>query len=264
MTSSRFALLLAIILLGQDDSRAEEAIARSSEDALPNVTARTGEFNVSFTIGELLGPAATRYETIIPVDEPLAWQMYVPESYSHQRPAGIMVYISPKQTAKIPRQWKPLMAEHNLIWIGANDSGNRVPVPRRMAFALTAPAVVDRDYETDAGRVYLTGFSGGGRVASMVAAEFPSLFRGAIFNCGAVFWRTETPDGLDQIRNNHYVFVTGTYDQALEPTKKAFRAYREAGVDNSKLMIIRNMAHRNPKWRDFDKAIRFLDMKSLE
>ncbi|MFQ6006821.1 MAG: hypothetical protein ACE5OQ_15120, partial [Woeseia sp.] len=161
MTSSRFALLLAIILLAHDVSRAEEAIAQPSEDGLPKVTARTGEINVSLTITELLGASvAARYQSIMPVDEALDWQMYVPETYSRERPAGVMVYISPKQTGRIPRQWKPLMGEHNLIWIGADESGNRVPISRRMGLALTAPVVVDRDYQTDAGRVYLTGFSG--------------------------------------------------------------------------------------------------------
>lgn len=258
----KFVLFLATIVLGQSISLASDAERAVDDGIMPEMGVRTGEFNVSSTVAELLGEApAKRYESIIRADEAIDWEIYVPENYDSENPAGILVYISPKPTANIPNQWKSLLAEHNLIWIGANKSGNRVLVPRRMAYAITAPAVIDKDYEVDARRIYLTGFSGGGRVASMVAAKYPDIFRGAIFNCGAEYWGEETPDRLDLIRANRYVFLTGTYDQALETTKKAFRGFRRAGVEQTSLMVIRNMTHRNPKRRDFKRAIEYLDAR---
>jgi len=228
---------------------------------MPEKDARTGEFSASFTTTELLGEtSAKRYESIIASDEAVEWEIYVPENYDPENPAGILVYISPSQTGSIPNEWKPLLDEHNLIWIGASKSGNRVAVPRRIAFAITAPAVIDKLYRIDIERVYLTGFSGGGRVASMVAAKYPDIFKGAIFNCGAEYWDEETPDRLDLIKANRYVFLTGTYDHALERTKKAYRGFRNAGVEQSTLMVIRKMTHRNPKKRDFMKAIEYIDL----
>ena len=137
-------------------------------------------------------------------------------------------------------------------------------MPRRIAYALTAPAVIDKYYQIDSERIYLTGFSAGGNVASMVAARYPDVFKGAIFNCGAEFWGAEKPERLDLIKANRYVFITGTYDQALEPTKKAYRGFRNAGVEHSKLMVIRNMTHSNPKRRHFEKAIEYLDSRASE
>jgi hypothetical protein len=46
----------------------------------------------------------------------------------------------------------------------------------------------------------------------------------------------------------------------LEQTKKAYRGFQSAGVEYSKLMVIRNMSHSNPKRRDFKKAIEYLDL----
>jgi hypothetical protein len=63
------------------------------------------------------------------------------------------------------------------------------------------------------------------------------------------------------MRANHYVFVTGTYDQALEPTRRAFRAYQRAGIENSKLRVIRHMTHRNPDAHDFEEALTYLDSR---
>ena len=232
---------------------------------MPEVDVRTGEFKASYTVRDLLGEkAARKYDRIVAPDEAIEWEIYVPETYDPEHPAGILIYISPTPKGDIPSQWRSLLAEHNLIWIGANKSGNRVQVQRRMAFALTAPAVINRSYQIDNQRIYLSGFSGGGRVASMMAADYPEIFKGAIFNCGADYWGDDEPERLDLIRTNRYVFLSGTYDDALEQTKKAYRGFQSAGVEHSKLLVIRNMGHRNPKRRDFEKAIEYLDLDDAD
>ncbi len=254
-----------MVLLGQSLSFASDEEGTAVAAIMPEVDVRTGEFKASHTIRDLLGEtAASKYERIIPPDEAIEWEIYVAENYHSDRPAGILIYISPTQKGDIPPQWKSLLAEQNLIWIGANKSGNRVQVQRRMAYALTAPAVINKSYQVDTERIYLSGFSGGGRVASMVAVEFPHIFKGAIFNCGAEYWGDDEPGMLGLIKTNRYVFLTGTYDDALEQTKKAYRGFQSAGVEHSKLMIIRNMSHSNPKRRDFKKAIEYLDQNDAD
>ena len=255
-------LLLSTLVLGHSAFSTNEQDNDTVENNAPATGPRSGEFQASFTVTELLGATSAQYyESIIPTDELIEWEIYVPESYKHERPAGVLVYISPSQKGSIPKQWKTLMDAHNLIWIGANRSGNRVPVPRRVVYALTALAAIDKNYKVDVERVYLTGFSGGGKAASVASAQYPQIFKGAIFNCGARFWGSETPERLEQIMTNRYVFITGTYDHNLELTKKVFRAYERAGVEHSKLMVIRNMTHSNPKSKHFEKAIEFLDSR---
>ncbi len=258
-------LLLATVVFGHNAFSTNEKDSDVVESSSPATVPRSGEFQASFTVTELLGAtSAKHYESIIPTDELIEWEIYVAESYKHERPAGVLVYISPTRKGSIPKQWKSLMDAHNLIWIGANKSGNRVPVPRRVVYALTALAVIDKNYKVDVERVYVTGFSGGGKAASVASAQYPQIFKGAIFNCGARFWGSETPERLEQIVTNRYVFITGTYDHNLELTKKVFRAYERAGVENSKLMVIRNMTHSNPKSKHFEKAIEFLDAPGSE
>ena len=258
-------LLFATVVFGHSAFSTDEQDSDSFENNAPVTGPRSGEFQASFTVTELLGATSAQYyESIIPTDELIEWEIYVPESYKHERPAGVLVYISPTPKGSIPKQWKSLMDAHNFIWIGANRSGNRVLVPRRMVYALAAVAVIDRNYKVDVERVYLTGFSGGGKAASIVSAQYPQIFKGAIFSCGARFWGAETPERFEQIMANRYVFITGTYDHNLEPTKKVFRAYERAGVEHSKLMVIRNMTHSNPKSKHFEKAIEFLDEPGSE
>ena len=103
------------------------------------------------------------------------------------------------------------------------------------------------------------GFSGGGRVASMIATEFAGTFVGGIFICGAEFWDVEEPRFIDAIRSNRYVFLSGENDQALGPTMRVFRGYRDAGVPNIKLVVVNNMGHSNPPRNEISEAIEFLD-----
>ena len=82
-----------------------------------------------------------------------------------------------------------------------------------------------------------------------------------MYNCGVERWEVEDPAIVDEIRKNHFVFVTGEHDQAREPTKKVYRAYRKAGVENILLMDIRHMTHRNPDSFHFKEAIEYLDSR---
>lgn len=230
--------------------------------AAQSAAPQTGDFRITDTLARIAGQeAAARIAEVIPPDEPITWEVFVPPGYDAATPPGLMVYISPTQTGEMPRGWDTVMEEHNLIWVAANRSGNSVVVPRRAIFAQIAPVMINRQYTIDRERIYVTGLSGGGKMASMVATEHANLFKGAIYNCGVAFWDQKTPRHIDLIRQNHYVFVTGTLDQALEPTKKAHKRYLRAGVENSKLMVIEDMTHRNPNRYRFAEAVAYLDSR---
>lgn len=219
-----------------------------------------GEFSVSATLLELVGAeSASRFEGVVEPDEAIEWEIYVPESYDLAEPAGLVVYISPMDTGRIPGTWKDVMAASNLIWIGANRSGNQVRTARRVSYAMVAPAVVVRDYQVDSSRVYVSGFSGGGRVASMVAPEYPQVFKGAIFICGVNFWGNREPARLETVQANRYVFLTGRKDFNRRETRTAYRSYQKAGVEGVLLMDISGMDHRNPSAAKLSEAIAFLD-----
>lgn len=224
---------------------------------------RTGHFSVSQTLAEVVGAeTAKNAEKIISPDAPISWEVYVPPAYDPDDPPGLMVYISPTQSGEMPRGWQSVMDERNLIYIGADRSGNSALVSRRAVFAMVAPTLIGKNYRLNRERIYVTGLSGGGKMASMVATDHAHLFKGAIYNCGVDFWDDHPPRRYEQIKQNRYVFVTGTLDQALEPTKKVHGQYLRAGVENSKLMVIRDMTHKNPNRYDFDEAVAYLDARS--
>jgi dienelactone hydrolase len=262
-SGSAIAWLFALTFAGEPALSAQEVAVEVSvveETTREAHTGRTGEYTTSVTITDLLGESTAQlYVPILPIDEPVEWEVYVPESYDPAVPAGLLVYISPMDNGGIPDNWKPLMSKKNLIWIAANHSGNQVAAGRRMVHAVLATAVINRNYRLDGKRVFISGFSGGGRVSSMVATEYPHIFRGAIYNCGADFWDTESPKQMKRILRNRYVFITGSKDFNRRDTRRVFRKYEKAGVVQIKLMVIKGMGHRNPDADDYASAIAYLD-----
>ena len=226
-------------------------------------SAQTGLFKSTSTITKILGPElANSYAEIIGENEDIKWEIQVPANYNPNNPPGILVYVSPQNQINPPIGWMKMIEDHNLIWITATMSGNKIKSSKRILKAMLSLGLMEESYKIDPKRVYITGFSGGGRIASIIAMNYPHIFKGAIYNCGANFWDNHTPARLDLIKNNRFVFITGTDDFNLIDTKKVYRKYKKADVKNTKLMIIANMAHKNPRPRKFAKAIEYLDNNS--
>ena len=227
--------------------------------ASPGGPAR-GEVSLAATASELLGEEATVvFGRSLEPNDVNEWALYVPESYDPGSPAGLLVFISPTDSGRMPGRYRQVMDDNNLIWIGAHHSGNRVRFARRISLALLATAIADSNYRIDPSRVYVSGFSGGGRTASALAPEYAQLFTGAIYICGVNFWKGQEPERLDQVRDNRYVFLTGSKDFNRSETRRVHRAYRRANVENVMLLEVAGMDHRMPPPEDLAEAIAFLD-----
>lgn len=232
-----------------------------AQTAVAVATPTIGAYAVSATSAEAAGnPGAAAFASIIPVDESIEWQIVVPESYDPERPPGVLVYISPSESGKLPQQWRRLPESHNFIWVAADDSGNQRSVARRIAYAVFAVGLIDKRYDIDTERVFLSGFSGGARVAGLVAAAYPQMFRGGIYMGGAEMWDIEpTPDTLEAIRENRFVFITGTEDFNRPMALKVAAQYANAGIKKQKTIVISRHGHELPPSRRMRDALNFLD-----
>jgi len=232
-------------------------IASAQESA-----SRTGDYTATSTVLELLGEeAAQPFSEKIPIDQPITWEVFVPANYDPAKPAGVLVFINSRDSGLIEPEWKAVMENTNLIYIGANESGNQIDVPKRVAYAVLAPRVIINSYEVDLERIYVSGFSGGSRVASMVATEYNRIVKGAVYNSGANFWGEAALPRYREMVNHRYVFITGTEDFNLEDTREVYQAYQDAGIKNSQLMVIPGLAHKRPAAGDLEAAIRYLDVR---
>jgi len=221
---------------------------------------RLGTYQESASVVDIGGEGFARnFEGVVNGDATIEWNVFVPESYDPELPAGILVYISPSNSGSIPEHWQAILADKNLIWVAANESGNSINPRLRIVYSLLAPAFIDKNYEIDTSRVFIAGLSGGGRVASMVAPEYPTLFRGAIYICGVNNFGRRSKQELERIRKGRFVFLTGSKDFNRSETKRVYNRYLRAEVENSFYLDIPGMGHQNPDAERFAEAIAYLD-----
>src|SRR5262245_415207 len=203
------------------------------------------------------------------------FKIVVPKSYAHAAKWGLFVYISADDSPGLPAEYEPLLEKRKLLAVAAHKSGNGRNIFDRFRLAIDAAVNLQKRFNLDAGRIYVSGFSGGARTASMLAVAYADLFSGAIPLCGVNFY-TEIPSdpgkhwpvGYIPVNEalaiakakGRYVLVTGEKDFNLANTKAVYEhGFKKEGFKNAKLIEVPGMSH-SPAPADWlDKGLDFLD-----
>ncbi len=222
---------------------------------------RTGYFRKTTTPLELMGEDGARaLADVFEPDQKLKWQLYVPHSYDPSKPAGVLVFITPKPNwGGSRRSYNDLLEEKNLIWAGILDAGQKRPLNERVLRAILTPPLLAKDYSLDPSRIYMGGFSDGAHVAAMVSTGKPDVFKGGLFVGGAVSWNKKVPPRIDLIRQNRYVFIAGSNDLALNTVRMTAKDYKKDGITHTKLIVMPNQRQEMPGPKYLEQAVEFLD-----
>jgi len=198
------------------------------------------------------------------------YQLYVPRAYDAARAWPLVVFISPGDAPMGWRDWQKVCEESGTLFCSPYAAGNNCPPGQRVRIVLDMLDQVRRDYRIDPERTYLTGFSGGGRMACTIAFSLPEFFGGVIPVCG-----TNPLHRLDYLRHrvqDHLpvAFVTGETDfNRVENEKYMFPMFQELGI-RSRLWVVPKLGHGVPgpvvlaevkKWLDEDLPRRREDVK---
>lgn len=147
------------------------------------------------------------------------FDLYIPDGAPPPAGYGVLVFIAPWSGATRPHVWRAALDRHHLIFVAAQGSGNdRNVLDRRLPLALLAYENVRARFPIDARRVYVTGLSGGSRVAEIAALAYPDVFRGAVLNAGADpidgnFGMYKPPAALFRLfQRTRLVYITGDQD----------------------------------------------------
>ena len=207
------------------------------------------------------------------------FEVYVPESYEPDAGYGLLVWISPIDFGGTERPGvQEALDGAKLIWIGANRSGNGRPSWDRGALAIDAARRMAALYDLDPERVYVAGYSGGGRMASGLALHFPEVFRGA-FSVYGVSWyepvpvsdkpgahwpasfAAPAPESLPSLRSeSRFVLLTGSRDFNKPQTRAIRRAMEAAGYEHVSYLEVPDASHYDlPEGEWWAKAFAALD-----
>ena len=218
-------------------------------------------FRLSHTTSEIVGPQmAQDLSEAIAVDEELQWQVFVPEHYQRQKPSGVFVFVDPNGWGGMPDEFRPVFNNHNLIWIGAKVNERNPSDRKRIWTAILASRAIEGDYAIDLNRLYV-GSSGSGALTALNVLLSANEHSGAIFIRGSQYWHGGMPEGIDNLRRKHYVFITGTNDQAKTTVRRDYESYKKDGIENAKLIFAMGALGKMPDPEQMDAAIRYLDSR---
>ena len=206
--------------------------------------------------------------------------VYVPEVDDANAPFGLLVWIPVGGRVKIPQTYLNILAKYRLIFVGVDETvkNRKSTYGRRIPLALDGAHNVMKMYNIDPNRVYVTGLSAGGRVASIASVHYPDVFKGGIFMIGASCWepiiipnqrgkywpatlhKPKTRYLAMARREGRYVMLTGTNDfNRLEMLSYYHRVYKRT-LKNVIYIEVPGMGHDLPPPEWFDRAIEYIDM----
>jgi hypothetical protein len=205
-----------------------------------------------------------------------AFQLLVPKNYRPEQRWGVLVWISPSDSARIPQEWEEVLAKHRLLFVGAMKAGNSRNILERIQLAVLASAGMRERFAVDERRVYVSGFSGGARVASMLGVAYADMFTGTASFMGVNFY-TDLPsaDGKklyppqyipdDQVleiakRRSRFVLVSSERDFNKSDTRIVWeQGFKKEGFPAVAYMEVPGLGHSMPPAEWLEKALQFLD-----
>jgi hypothetical protein len=210
---------------------------------------------------------AERFEAVFPPD------------FTADRSHGLLVWIGPGDSPKVPAAWRPVIAAQKLVFVAAYESGNKRDVFDRFRLALDAAEHLRSKHQLDSRRIYVAGFSGGGRVASMLGIAYPDLFAGTMAVCGVdfcidvpasegrVFRRSfqVQPAVLQRAKNNSFVLITGEKDFNRVNTQSVYHwGFQQQKFQRAHLLDVPGLKHGLPETSVLEKALELLDNRPAE
>jgi tetratricopeptide (TPR) repeat protein len=246
---------------------------------------RTGRYRTSFdqrtplsSLGEFARRRGVPMEAILQSDPealelPLTdevYEVYVPSGYDPETPYGLFVWISPSPYGGWERPGNlEVLDRLRIILIGANASGNTRAQWDRWRLAIEAAHHAQRLYNIDAQRIYVGGYSGGGRMASGLNLLYPDVFRGGFYFYGCdhyldmplpdrpgATWKAAFPkpgkSALRELkRNQRFVLLTGGRDFNRLQTRATFESLEREGFRHVTYLEIPEADHYTgvvPEW----------------
>lgn len=203
-----------------------------------------------------------------------AFDLVVPGSYQKGVPHGLLVWISESDQGLPPAGYEAALVKHQVIWAGARKSGNRRKPPVRVNLSLDVAFAVSKTHDLDSSRVWVGGFSGGGRSASKAALLYPEVFHGGLFVCGSDYVRTTGPDASGKrwksqmpnpdadyyslAKQGRFVLLTGERDPNRFELTQLLSEYEDDGFSHAKLIIAQQGGHQMPPASVFGDSLAWL------
>ncbi len=198
-------------------------------------------------------------------DYPVA--IYVPKNYDGSKPCGLLVSMIHAQSSnQYPRpEFQKILDEKKIIWAGF-DPYNGIYEEFKGTHECFCLAIVYNllgYYSLDRSRIYLAGFSWGGRLTGDIVTWRPGVFKGGIAVGGCFTSRFSGTPSLGYGQSTiAMVMCTGDYDYNRKETFGGYSTLTRLGYENCLFIQEPLKGHSVLSAAVFEKALGFLDAQS--
>jgi predicted esterase len=216
-----------------------------------------------FTLpGELRGelPPGRMFDYALNLNQE-KFYLYVPPNYRGRERFGLIAFLHSGDAMNVPKDWKNVLTRYKLLYVAPQKVGNEQPIPRRALVVVAAIRKMMELYKVDPQRVYITGVSGGAKVASMVAFLQPDIIRGTLPMCGFVFPQDEDMNqelfekAKSQVR---FALITGSKDFNRQFIVHFYNML-ESDKYQAKLFDVPGMGHQIARGQTLNAALKWIE-----
>jgi len=120
------------------------------------------------------------------------YDLFVPSTYSAKQSSPLVLFISPGGGPGGWKEWEATCKKHGILFASPYGAGNNTQGKRRVRIVLDVLDDLRRTYNIDPDRTYISGHSGGARMAGVVGFALPEYFGGIMPVCAGVELREES------------------------------------------------------------------------
>jgi hypothetical protein len=187
-----------------------------------------------------------------------SYAIYLPEQYVKSVPSAIVFIFDPDARGKIGIEPFVLAAEtYNYILVCSNNSKNG-PADINLGIANRLFDSVFSEYIIDSSQLYISGFSGGARLAGTIAIS-SGAFQGVIA-CGASF------NGIDKLslqgNNFSYVGMVGSKDMNYQEMIQNAAWLDKVKIKNT--LFVSHLDHTWPAQKEMLLAFDWLEIQAYK
>jgi hypothetical protein len=165
-------------------------------------------------------------------DYTISYALYLPKNYSAALKFPAIIAFDPKGNGILPlEKYKDLADKYGYILMGSNDSRNGLDMNTTSNIIDALFSETSGPYSIDSTRIYVMGFSGGARIASMIG-----LYQGGvagIIGCGAGFPSINQPARFMP----DYISIAGTADFNMNELISLDKQLEEAKFTHASILF---------------------------